>query len=123
LYKKSLDPILIAAVCHQVNKAYCEALGDYSQVNFPDAPENIRQSAIMGVIAALSNPNQTPEMSHEGWLQFKTNDGWVYGPVKDMDKKTHPCMVPYDQLPEAQRKKDSLFLNTVRTMERVINGE
>jgi hypothetical protein len=40
--------------------------------------------------------------------------GWVYGTAKDAEKKTHPCMVPYDKLPLAQRRKDALFQAAVR---------
>jgi hypothetical protein len=40
----------------------------------------------------------------------------VYGEVKDAVAKTHPCMVPYDDLPEFQRKKDALFLAIVRVL-------
>jgi hypothetical protein len=36
--------------------------------------------------------------------------------VKDPEKKQHPCMVPYADLPAAQRAKDALFLGTVRNM-------
>ena len=41
-------------------------------------------------------------------------DGWVYGIVKDPESKTHPCLVPYQDLPAEQRIKDSLFGLTVR---------
>lgn len=47
-----------------------------------------------------------PERSHENWMLHKRNHGWVYGAEKDVEKKTHPCMVPYSDLPEEQRAKD-----------------
>ena len=39
----------IARVCHEVNRAYCQALGDMSQPTWADAPEWQRSSARMGV--------------------------------------------------------------------------
>jgi hypothetical protein len=42
-------------------------------------------------------------------MQEKKAAGWIYGPVKDPEKKEHPCIVPYDQLPIEQRTKDYLF--------------
>ena len=30
-------------------------------------------------------------------------------PVKDADKKEHPCLVPYEQLPTEQKVKDAIF--------------
>jgi hypothetical protein len=42
-------------------------------------------------------------------MEHKEKYGWVYGEVKDAEKKTHPCMVPYEKLPIEQRVKDYLF--------------
>jgi hypothetical protein len=111
-----LSAIAIARVCHEVNRAYCAALGDHSQGAWEDAPEWQRVSAVAGVNAIIANPLTTPEQSHEGWLSQKVADGWVYGPVKNADAKEHPCMVPYAELPPAQRVKDHLFGAVVRSL-------
>jgi hypothetical protein len=99
----------IARLCHEVNKAYCESIGDHSQVSWEEAPEWQQNSAIDGVMFIKASPDTTPEDSHKNWLAHKVNDGWVYGPVKDVEKKEHPCMVPYEELPLEQRVKDYLF--------------
>lgn len=106
----------IAMVCHEVNRAYCAALGDHSQPAWKDAPEWQQDSAKAGVTAILNNPETTPEQSHEGWLEQKRADGWGFGPVKDAEKKEHPCFVPYAELPAAQRTKDYLFGAVVRAL-------
>jgi hypothetical protein len=98
-----------AILCHEANRGYCEAIGDTSQVPWADAPQWQRDSAIAGVKAIYEDPDTTPEDSHEGWMKKKIEDGWVRGDVKDAEKKTHPCMVPYDELPAEQRVKDVLF--------------
>lgn len=104
-----------ARAAHEVNRAYCQALGDTSQRPWAEAPEWQRDSARNGVRAVLSGgPSHTPERSHEGWLAQKFAEGWVYGPTKDAERKTHPCCVPYAELPEAQRAKDYVFLAVVR---------
>ena len=61
------------------------------------------------------NPNITAEQNHNNWMQFKTSQGWKYGPVKDFDKKEHPDMVPFDQLPVVEKRKD-IMDNTVRRL-------
>lgn len=104
----------IARICHEVNRAYCIAQGDNSQVPWDDAPENIRASAVAGVQAAVNDPEATPESMHKSWLAFKEADGWVWGPEKDASIKTHPCMKEYSLLPEPQKMKDHLFLAVVR---------
>lgn len=102
-----MEHILIASVCHEANRAYCLTQGDTSQLPWTEAPEWQRESAIVGVQKALEGA--TPEQLHESWSAQKVADGWVYGDVKDADAKTHPCLVPYDQLPTEQQRKDALF--------------
>jgi hypothetical protein len=52
---------------------------------------------------------------HQNWSDFKLKEGWVYGSQKDPVAKTHPCLVPYDQLPPTQRVKDTIFSAIVRS--------
>ena len=106
---------MIARIAHEVNRAYCAFLGDDSQPAWEDAPDWQRNSAMNGVRFNRTDPNSGPEQSHANWYAEKEADGWVYGPVKDPEAKQHPCMVPYDQLPEEQRLKDHLFQAVVKT--------
>jgi hypothetical protein len=112
----SLEVLQIAMVCHQANKAWCEANDDNSQKDWHGAEEWQRQSAIMGVEFRLNNPNAGKDAQHNAWMQDKINDGWVYGDVKDAVAKTHPCIVPFEQLPEFQQKKDALFCAIVDSL-------
>lgn len=45
-------------------------------------------------------------LEHDRWCAERTRSGWRYGPVRDNDKKTHPSLVPYDELPESEQDKD-----------------
>jgi hypothetical protein len=103
----------IASVAHEVNRAYCEAIGDLSQPKWVDAPDWQKQSAVNGVKMHIDNPEAGASASHEAWLKEKEATGWKYGPVKDPEKKEHPCFVPYDQLPKEQQVKDYLFRGVV----------
>lgn len=104
----------VAKVCHEVNRAYCVSQGDGSQAPWHEAPAWQRESAIKGVAFARAHPDALPSDSHESWLAEKRATGWKYGPVKDPERKEHPCFVPYEELPPAQRMKDALFLAVVR---------
>jgi hypothetical protein len=106
----------IAKVCHEANRAYCQSIGDNSQPTWEDAPEWQRTSAIKGVAFIRDNPSALPSASHESWLDEKRATGWKYGPVKDPEKKEHPCFVPYTELPPEQRTKDALFQGVARTL-------
>lgn len=103
----------IARIAHETNRAYCASIGDNSQPSWEDAPEWQKASARVGVefhVDRLQVGSEVPpSASHESWLEQKKADGWKYGPVKDADKKEHPCFVPYEQLPLEQRMKDYLF--------------
>jgi hypothetical protein len=112
----------IAKICHETNRAYCQTIGDESQLPWSDAPIWQRNSAIHGVEFHLSNPNSQPSHSHDEWLKEKAATGWKYGPVKDPDKKEHPCFVPYDQLPEDQKAKDALFLGVVDALRHLVRN-
>lgn len=106
----------IAQVAHEVNRAYCQALGDDSQPLWQDIPEWQHTSAIQGVTFVLENPTVGASAQHEAWLRDKEADGWKYGPTKDADKKEHPCFVPYDKLPVEQRAKDYIFRGVVNAL-------
>lgn len=43
---------------------------------------------------------------HEVWAQNRINEGWTYGPVRDDARKEHPCLVPYEELPETEKEYD-----------------
>lgn len=101
-----------AMASHEVNRAYCRAIGDDSQLAWDVAPDGQKTSALNGVDGVLRG--NTPEQSHESWLKEKQETGWKYGVTKDPEAKTHPCFLPYDKLPEFQKKKDALFVSTVR---------
>lgn len=105
----------IAKVCHEVNKKYCESIGDFSQKSWEESPDWQKTSAINGVKFHLEG-SHTPEDIHNSWMDEKLKDGWKYGIEKNPDKKEHPCMVPYEQLPLDQRIKDYLFSQIVESL-------
>ncbi|SRR3989339_1622459 len=109
----------IARVAHEINRAYCKALGDDSQPTWENAPEWQKDSARNGVKAHLEKLDLTPEQGHEVWLKQKIGEGWIWGPTKDTEAKLHPCMVPYADLPLEQKVKDHLFRQTVLSLSKI----
>ena len=43
---------------------------------------------------------------HEVWSLNRLKEGWVYGEKRDDEKKTTPCLVPYEELPEIEKEYD-----------------
>lgn len=110
----NIEVLACARAAHEANRAYCAALGDYSQPAWEQAPGWQQTSALNGVQGVLAGNG--PEQSHESWLAEKAATGWKYGPVKDAAKKEHPCFVPYAELPPEQRRKDDVYIAVVRAM-------
>jgi hypothetical protein len=54
---------------------------------------------------------------HDRWYAERRKQGWRYGPVRDEGKKQNPAMLPWDELPEAERTKDR---NAVRRLTDVL---
>lgn len=111
-----MKPLDIAIAAHTINAAYCLSLGDESQVPWDGATKEHQKSLIQGVEFVIANPNAGPDAQHNAWLKEKEESGWVYGETKDEEAKTHPCMVPFDELPQEQKSKDYLFKAAVEAV-------
>lgn len=111
----SMNKEQIARVCHEVNRAYCESLGDISQPSWEEAPQWQRESARMGVDLHTMG-DFGPEASHISWMRQKVDDGWTYGAFKDPENKKHPCIMPFAELPREQQAKDFIFRAVVHAL-------
>ena len=43
---------------------------------------------------------------HEVWAQGRIEQGWTYGEERNDALKKHPCLVPYEDLPESEKEYD-----------------
>lgn len=99
----------LASICHEANRMYCNVNADFSQMLWEIAPDWQKQSCIKGVEFHINNPDASAGDSHRAWLAHKVSEGWIYGEYKDIHLKTHPCMVPFEELPIEEQLKDHLF--------------
>lgn len=116
----------IAEICHEANRAICESLPDPATTTPPiwDLCPRWQQASILaGVRFVLENPEGSPQETHESWSADKISHGWKYGAVKDGDAKTHPCLVPYGDLPAHQKAKDFVFRAIVLACSKINNQE
>jgi hypothetical protein len=49
---------------------------------------------------------QLARNTHEVWAAQRIKDGWTYGPKRDDEAKKHPCLIPYEELPESEKEYD-----------------
>jgi len=55
--------------------------------------------------------------AHETWALLRQREGWHYGPLRSDEAQTHPCLVPYDELPESEKTYDrEVALGTIRAI-------
>jgi hypothetical protein len=85
----------------------CYQIAAEQPYNYPLTKDQF-DSLMDGVKFALENPNMKPEENHDNWMKMKLSQGWKYGDIKDLKKKTHPDLVPYEDLPEIEKRKDSM---------------
>lgn len=108
-----------------------------------DLPENIRDAnrmvgdhfeikmrAIGCRLGAIGNVEETTLskdelevlsiMEHRRWWADRALNGWRFGSSRDDAKKTHPNMVPYQDLSEADKQKDR---DSVIEMTKILRGE
>jgi ryanodine receptor 2 len=46
------------------------------------------------------------KQQHDVWVQSRIEQGWTYGPERNDQLKHHPCLVPYEELPEVEKAYD-----------------
>lgn len=112
-----VSPFEIAAICHEANRALTAFVQDVPvQPPWDECGADMQASCVRGVEFALANPDASPAAQHEAWAAERISQGWVHGGVRDSEKKTHPALVPYAELPEGTRKKDALFRAVVKAL-------
>lgn len=43
---------------------------------------------------------------HDVWAETRIQQGWTYGEQRNDELKTHPCLIPYEELPESEKEYD-----------------
>ena len=44
--------------------------------------------------------------THEVWARQRLAEGWKYGKERNDKRKEHPCLIPYEELPENEKNYD-----------------
>jgi RyR domain len=70
------------------------------------------RSQFVDVVAMMCGPDrkESPEELHDDWVEAYEEMGWKYGPVRDVEAKTHPDMIAYNQLEPREQIKDAVFI-------------
>lgn len=63
------------------------------------------------------------ELLHQEWVEAYEKNGWIYGPVRDVEKRTHPDMVPFSELGKLEQDKDYVFVILCEIARDYIRGD
>jgi hypothetical protein len=69
-------------------------------------PHPIDTSRVALTPEILELTERLAEHAHDVWARQRLADGWALGPQRDDARKEHPCLIPYDQLPDSEKQYD-----------------
>ena len=85
------------------------------KTNQPYIPQPLDTSRIELPADLLALTELLAKNTHEVWAQQRFSEGWKYGTERNDDRKEHPCLVPYEELPESEKEYDrKVAIETVK---------
>ena len=82
-------------------------------------PEPMDLSSVDLPESLIQLSERIAENVHEVWAKARMDEGWTYGGRDDIHKK-HPCLVPYDELPEEEKEYDrNTAMNTIKMVKKL----
>lgn len=106
----------IAQVVHEAMRAFKISLGQDAPEDWQHCPQWMRDSSVAAVQYRKDNPDAPHSAQHDQWMDDKLAHGWTFGEVRDDDAKKHPLLIPYEQLPVIERRKDALVSAVIRAL-------
>lgn len=103
----------ICELCHLANNELMIANNETPCGNWDTLDSHLKQMTRDSVSVIIDKPNITAEDIHNTWMTNKAKDGWVYGDIKDANKKTHPLMIPFADMNAIDKAKDQSFIDIV----------
>jgi hypothetical protein len=111
--KTETDLAGVARVVHEAVRAWQVSNEQDAAPPWSKAPKWMKESTLAAVRFRLDNPRAPASIQHEQWMIEKHAGGWKFGKTKDGVKKTHPLLIPYNQLPLVERRKDALVAGVI----------
>lgn len=69
-------------------------------------PNPLDTSSIVLSDGLIELTEKIAENVHEVWAAGRISQGWTYGEQRNDEKKTTPCLVPYNELTEQEKEYD-----------------
>ncbi|MDR1809481.1 MAG: Ryanodine receptor Ryr [Prevotella sp.] len=83
-------------------------------------PQPIDTSDIELLSELLELTDKIAANVHDVWATGRLKNGWKYGNVRNDALKQHPCLVPYDELPESEKEYDrNTAIETLKVIQKL----
>jgi len=109
-----VKPTTIAILAYAITAAYTVSIGAEPQAPWDEAPDEKKDSVLKDVEFLIANPEAGFDALHNQWLAQKQSDGWVYGEEVNEEAKTHPNILPFNELSQELQTRDQVFYGTVK---------
>jgi len=108
---------IIAAVAYAANRQFSQIVGG-KPVNPPweEYPEDLKQNLITAVKKTVNEKIVSAKLNHLQWVKDRMDMGYEKGENINWKKKTHPDLVPFEELPLSSQLKNVLFLAIVNSL-------
>lgn len=71
---------------------------------YQPSPIDVSSVELSSELSALTE--RLAENAHDLWAEARFAQGWALGEARDDSRKLHPCLIPYDKLPEHEKDLD-----------------
>lgn len=111
--KAVLTDEALARCVHELHRAYNVWLEDPGPLSPPwDALTPWQKETVISGVRKV-RMGALPSVIHQDWVSRMEDDGWVYGPERDPERKTHPSMRDWFSLPVWERRKSIAFCRVI----------
>ncbi len=113
---------IMAKTANDALASYYDKEHIHNLVPWSQASDQQKESARKSARFWLNNPDATAAYAHDLWVDKKVKAGWAAGTKIDIELKTLPCLVPYEELPRQKQVGCELFRNIALTCVRKYSG-
>lgn len=109
----------VTQVAYDTVQAYNRSIG-HVRPSWAELPQDIKEEVIGQTEMVEENPKVTPEDLHNRWKENLEAKGWEYkedeegNPIDRPNRKKHPYLKPFDELPEEVQVKSKLLLTVIK---------
>jgi hypothetical protein len=79
----------------------------------PYTPKPVDTSRVLLSTELNGIVEQLAKNTHENWAAIRIGQGWRYGPERNDLHKEHPCLVPFEDLPESEKENDRKIVREI----------